>query len=120
MDTDGSVELSFGRAAFYRDRESLDNLAGVDAEHVRTQHAIAPAVDYQLHKGALVASAESMFQRPKRRLVDIHFAAGFARGGLGQADRAEGRLAEDCRRDIGVVDRDRPATEERVGDSAPF
>src|SRR5687768_7059415 len=53
MDADRLVELLLGGAELHRDGDALDHLAGVGADHVRADDALAGPLDHQLHEGAL-------------------------------------------------------------------
>src|SRR5262245_15674469 len=50
VDPDGRVELRLGGAKLYRDADALDDFAGVGADHVRADYALARPVDDQLHE----------------------------------------------------------------------
>src|SRR5688572_7308858 len=47
MDADSLVELLLGGAELHRDGDALDHLAGVRADHVRADHALARPLDHQ-------------------------------------------------------------------------
>src|ERR1700757_2815278 len=58
VDAERAVELRLGGAALHRDREALDDLAGVRADHVRPDHALRSALDHQLHEDAFLLPGE--------------------------------------------------------------
>src|SRR6266850_5164589 len=66
MDADGGVELRLGRAELHRDGDSLDDLTGIDAYHVRAHHHLARAVHHQLHEGALLLLSHGELERAER------------------------------------------------------
>src|SRR5439155_11954894 len=74
VDADRLVELLLGLAAFDGDRQSLDDLGRVLAEHVAADYALASRVDHELEEGALLASRECVFHRAEARLIDIDLA----------------------------------------------
>src|SRR5262245_52090229 len=94
MDADGGVELRLGRAELHRDGQALDDLAGVGADHVRADHALALAVDDQLHKGALLLLAQRELERAEGSLVEVELAVALAGLLFGQADGGEVRIGE--------------------------
>ena len=95
MDADGGVELRLGDAALHGDAEALDDLAGLGADHVRAEHAVARAIDDELHEGLLVAAGQGVPQRLEARLEHEHVAVALARLLFGEADGADARRAED-------------------------
>src|SRR5688572_1935744 len=74
MDADSLVELLLGGAELHRDGDALDHLAGVRADHVRADHALARPVDHQLHEGALRLVGHGELQTAERGLVDVELA----------------------------------------------
>ena len=78
MDADGLVELRLGGAELHRDRHP-GSLAGVRADHVRADHALARPVDHQLHEGALLLVRHGELEAAERRLVDVDRAVALAR-----------------------------------------
>src|SRR5579863_5328695 len=68
VDTNRRVELLLGGAAFYRDRQTLDDLGRIGAEHVTADDAVALGVDDHLHKRTLVPARQRVLHRPEARL----------------------------------------------------
>ncbi len=95
--------------------EGLDHLAGLVAEDMRADHAVARRVDDELHDRALAAARERRLHRPEVGLVDVDDAVALDRLALGEADRADLRRREHRARDILVVDarRRRRRTDDR-------
>src|SRR5687767_1658058 len=94
VNANGGVELRLGGAELHRDRNALDHLAGVDADHVRAHHALAGAVDHQLHEGALFLFRHGELERAERGLVDIDSAEALARLFFRQAHRGDVGIGE--------------------------
>ena len=95
MDADRRIELRLGRAAFQRHGEALDDLAGVGADHVTADDAVARRVDNQLHHRHFVATTERMLQRLERRSIDVDAAELMTGLAFRQADGRRRRLTED-------------------------
>ena len=82
------------------------------------KHAIAVAIDDELHHGALLAPGEGVLHRPEARAIDVDamvLRAPRARSGRrvptgGWLNTAVG--------DVGVIDLDRIVVEQRLGDGA--
>src|SRR5947209_18498766 len=72
MNTDGSIELRLGCPAFHRDRDALNNFRRLRPNHMHANHSFALWLHYQFHQRAFVTPAESVFQWPKSRFVDVH------------------------------------------------
>ena len=89
----------------------------IGAEHVDAQHAIADAVDHQLHVGARRFARERGLHRPEIRLVDIDRTLCRCVG-LGQADGGDRRIGEHRAGDGSMIDPRRTPTEFGVGEGA--
>src|SRR5215469_6402762 len=120
VNADGRVELDFGRITFERDRQSLDDLARVSSDHVAAEDAIGFLVHHQFHEGHFIPAAQGVSKRTKGGLVDRDVAKLLTRFTLGKADGAQIGLAEDRRRDPGIVDAHRTIVEQGLGHGAPF
>src|ERR1044071_6899555 len=69
MDSNSRIELSLGRPAVQRNRESLDDLACVRSDHVTAEDPIGRAIDDQLHHCAVAFPRQRVLERPERTLV---------------------------------------------------
>uniref|UniRef100_A0A0N5A4J2 LigA n=1 Tax=Parastrongyloides trichosuri TaxID=131310 RepID=A0A0N5A4J2_PARTI len=82
-------------AGLYGDGGQLDHLGAVRADDMAADDALGFGLDHQLHQDPLVRAGEGVFHRAEAGDVDVHLArTGVAGLGLGQADDADGRLAE--------------------------
>ena len=107
MDRHRGVEVILRGAHLHRDREALDDLRRVRAEHVGAENAAARTVDDQLDQGALLVVRQRQLERPEAAPVDVDVAVLGPGLLLGQADSAQGRLAENGGGDGFVVHRGR-------------
>src|SRR5687768_3777322 len=111
MDPDRLVELLLRGAKLHRNGEALDHLAGVGADHVRADHALARPVDDQLHEGALRLFSHGELEPAERCLVDVDLAMALARFFLRQAHGRDVGIGEHGSGHIVVVDRSSLAAE---------
>ena len=83
-------------------------------------HALAGALDHQLHEGALVLVGEGELEGAEGGLVDVHGTVARARLFLGEPDRGEVRVGEHRCGDVLVIDRDRLVAEQGAGEPHRF
>src|SRR3954468_11859556 len=114
MDADGGVELRLGGAELHGDGDALDHFAGVGADHVRADDALAFRVDDELHERPILALGERELERTEVGLVDVDHAVALARLFLAQSHGCEVGMREHCGRYVVVVDRRRLAAKERA------
>src|SRR5438045_5769605 len=116
---DRLAEHALVGAAFHLDREALDDLRGINAYHVASEHTVGLAVDDKLHKRALVAPRKRVLHRLEARAVDVDIVAILpARLFLAEPDRADRWLAEYRGWHVLVVHLDRIIVVKRLGDRA--
>ena len=94
MDTQRGVELLLGRAHFYRNRNTLDNLGGVGADHVNAHHDLGFLLDDQLHEAAFIAPRKGVLEGFEGRFVQVDLAAVGPGFGFGHTDHGNRGLAE--------------------------
>ncbi len=87
---------------------------------MRAEHALARAVDHQLHVGLLGVVAHHDLERAEHRLVDVHLPVALARLLLGEADGRDVRVGEHGGRHVLVVDGRRLAAEQRLREPHRF
>ena len=105
MNADGRIEGRLGSARLKRDTNTLDDLAGLRSHHMDTEYRIRLRMYNELHQGPLVSPGKRMFKRLEIRHIDIDFPMLIPGLCLGQTNRADVRLAEHRRWNVGVVDR---------------
>src|SRR6516225_5324375 len=97
VNADGLVELGLGRITLESDRQALDDLARVSADHGGADYPIGVLVHHQFHESHFIAAAQGMFKRTKGGLVDRDVAKLLTRFTFGEAYGAQVGLAEDRR-----------------------
>ena len=97
MDAHGAVEIPLRRPAIDRDRQPLQNLRRVLAQHMRAQHALGLLVHHQLHHRPPRPARERVAHRGEAGEVDVGRAA-HGRLVLAQPHRADRRAGEHRRR----------------------
>src|SRR5262245_36392575 len=71
VDADRRIELRLRRAELHRDRDPLDDLAGIPPDHVGSDDALGRLVDDELHERPVLALAERELEGAEGRLVDV-------------------------------------------------
>ena len=106
MHRDGVVKVALRRAHLDSDAHGLDHLVGAHADHVNTDDLLLLAGAHDLVRGGHLVREEAVVHRREARAVDGDLLPGVlaARGRLAEPDRACGRVREDRRGDVGVVE----------------
>src|SRR5919197_2052870 len=116
----GCVELRFSRTAIERDREALDDLSRVWADHMTSQYFIRRLIDDDFHHDLLFATGHRVLKRPKACLVNIDGFVLLARQRFSQANCANIGRAEDGGGNIQIVWLYRIVVEQGFGNRASF
>ena len=72
MNADRCIEMRLGGACLHGDGDSLDNLARIGTDHVRSHYKVVCRVDDQFHEHPFPVSAEGIFQVGKTGFIYLY------------------------------------------------
>lgn len=100
MNADRGIELSLGRAAVERNRQTLNNFSGIGTDHVAAEHLICTPVDNEFHHGPFITAGERVLEGPEAAPVNIDLEIAGSRLVLGDAYGRAIRHTENSRGDV--------------------
>ena len=98
MNADGCIEVSLGRAAVERNRQTLKNFPGIATHHMAAEHLICRPLNNKFHHRSFITSRESVPEWPEAAPVNINIEIAGSRLVLAKTYGPAIRRAEnDCR-----------------------